>query len=101
MNSAGNTSQVYAGLTWEWGFYEDLFFSFSLGGAIHDGSKVTSDPKKKSLGCRTLFRESLDLGYNISGPHSIMFHLDHISNAKLCSTNEGLENFGLRYGYRF
>ena len=30
-----------------------------------------------------------------------MFHFDHISNAKLCSTNEGLETFGIRYGYRF
>ena len=48
-----------------------------------------------------LFRESLDLGYRVLGPHSIMFHFDHISNAKLCSTNEGLETFGIRYGYRF
>ena len=101
MNSAGNTSQLYAGVTWDWAFFQDYFINFSLGGAVHTGEKVTDDLKKKSLGCRTLFRESLDLGYNISGPHSIMFHFDHISNAKLCSTNEGLENFGLRYGYRF
>ena len=101
MNSAGNTSQLYAGVTWDWAFFQDYFFNFSLGGAVHTGEKVTDDPEKKSLGCRALFRESLDLGYNISGPHSIMFHFEHISNAKLCSTNEGLENFGLRYGYRF
>ena len=50
---------------------------------------------------------TLDLGYRISGPHSIIFHFDHISNAKLCTddageaVNEGLETFGLRYGYRF
>ena len=101
LNSAGNTSQAYLGLTWDWDFYRDFFLNFSLGGAFHTGEKVTDDPKKKSLGCSVLFRESLDLGYKVSGPHSVMFHLDHISNAKLCSTNEGLEAFGLRYGYSF
>jgi len=101
LNSAGNTSQAYLGLTWDWDFYRYLFLNFSLGGAFHTGEKVTDDPKTKSLGCSVLFRESLDLGYKVSGPHSVMFHLDHISNAKLCSTNEGLEAFGLRYGYSF
>ena len=101
INSAGNTSQGYFGATWEWDFWRDFFFDFSLGGVLHTGEKETSDPAKKSLGCSILFRESLDLGYRISGPHSLMFHFDHISNAKLCSTNEGLETFGIRYGYRF
>ena len=101
LNSAGNTSQAYLGLTWNWDFYRYFFLNFSLGGAFHTGEKVTDDPKTKSLGCSVLFRESLDLGYKVSGPHSVMFHLDHISNAKLCSTNEGLEAFGLRYGYSF
>ena len=101
INSAGNTSQGYLGATWEWDLWQDVFFDFSLGGVFHTGEKETSDPEKKSLGCSILFRESLDLGYRISGPHSVMFHFDHISNAKLCSTNEGLETFGIRYGYRF
>ena len=101
INSAGNTSQGYLGATWEWDLWQDFFFDFSLGGVLHTGEKETSDPEKKSLGCSILFRESLDLGYRISGPHSVMFHFDHISNAKLCSTNEGLETFGIRYGYRF
>ena len=101
INSAGNTSQGYLGATWEWDLWQDVFFDFSLGGVFHTGEKETSDPEKKSLGCSILFRESLDLGYRITGPHSVMFHFDHISNAKLCSTNEGLETFGIRYGYRF
>ncbi len=100
-NSDGNTHQAYLGLTWEWDFFTHFFFDFSLGGAYHTGEKVTSDPKKKSLGCSVLFRESLNLGYRINEAHSLMFHFDHISNAKLCTTNEGLETFGLRYGYRF
>jgi len=101
INSAGNTSQAYIGATWEWDFWRDYFFNFSLGGAYHTGETETSDTDKKSLGCSVLFRESLNLGYRITGSHSVMFHFDHISNAKLCSTNEGLETFGIRYGYTF
>ena len=101
INSAGNTSQAYLGITWGWNFFRNAFLNFSLGGAYHNGESETSDLNKKSLGCSTLFRQSLDLGYQITGPHAIMLHLDHISNAKICSTNEGLETFGVRYGYRF
>ncbi|MEE8393118.1 MAG: acyloxyacyl hydrolase [Rhodospirillales bacterium] len=101
VNSQGDTSQAYLGLTWEWDFWEDFFAGFSLGGAVHTGKTTTDKVDRKELGCPVLFRESIDLGYRILKGHSLMVHLDHISNAKLCSTNEGLENFGLRYGYLF
>ena len=107
INSSGNTSQAYLGATWGWEFWKNFYLNLSFGGALHTGEKETSDPDKKSLGCSTLFRESLDLGYRISGPHSVMFHFAHISNAKLCkndegrAVNEGLETLGIRYGYRF
>ncbi|MBT3990703.1 MAG: acyloxyacyl hydrolase [Rhodospirillaceae bacterium] len=100
-NSAGDTNQAYLGLTWEWMFFGNYFANFSLGGGYHDGYKVTDKLDRKSLGCSILFRESLDIGYRFGGVHSIMAHLDHISNAKLCSTNEGLESVGIRYGYHF
>jgi len=101
VNSDNDTNQVYLGLTWEWGFLNNAFFNFSLGGAYHDGYKRTDLTDKKSLGCKILFRESLDIGYRFDDKHGIMFHLDHISNAKLCSTNEGLESIGIRYGYKY
>lgn len=101
INSDNLTHQAYAGLTWEWEFLTSFYFDFSLGGAYHTGKTETDDPKRKSLGCSVLFRESLDLGYRINDTHSVTAHLSHISNAKLCSTNEGLETFGIRYGYRF
>jgi lipid A 3-O-deacylase len=101
VNSAGDTSQGYLGLNWEWEFWEDAFAGFSLGGAVHDGKTTTQRLDRKELGCRVLFRESVDVGYRFDGHHGIMAHMEHISNAKLCSTNEGLESFGLRYGYRF
>ena len=100
-NSDGDTNQAYLGLTWEWMFFGNYFANFSLGGGYHDGFKETDKLDRKSLGCSILFRESIDIGYRFGGVHSIMAHLDHISNAKLCSTNEGLESVGIRYGYHF
>ncbi len=100
-NSDGDTSQAYLGLTWEWDFWDDAFAGFSFGGAVHDGEKTTDELGTKELGCHVLFRESVTAGYRFFDNHALMFHLDHISNAKICSQNEGLENFGIRYGYRF
>ena len=101
VNSAGDTNQAYLGLTWEYDFKQDYFANFSLGAGYHDGYKETPLLDRKSLGCKFLFRESLNVGYRLNKSNSIMAHLDHISNAKLCSTNEGLESVGFRYGYYF
>ena len=101
INNGADTNQLYGGLTWNWGFDGGYFIDFSLGAAIHDGETETDRIDKKSLGCSLLFRESIGLGYVVKAPHSLMLHFDHISNAKLCNRNEGLENLGLRYGYSF
>ena len=101
VNTSGDTSQVYWGLTWEWDFWQQAFFSLSWGGAWHTGEKVTDDPDRKELGYRVLFREGLDLGWRFSGGHSVMAHFSHFSNAKLCDQNEGLDTAGIRYGYAF
>ena len=102
-NTAGDTNQAYLGLTWEWGFWRRAFAEFSFGGAVHDGELTTNmvGRTKKELGCRVLFRGSVAIGYKFAGRHSVMVHLDHISNAGLCDENEGLDNVGVRYGYRF
>ena len=100
-NAYGDTSQAYLGLTWEWDFWEDYFAGFSLGASVHNGKKTSISLDKKELGCRVLFRESLTAGYRLTKNHSIMAFVDHISNGKLCSRNEGLETVGIRYGYRF
>ena len=101
LNSSGDTSQAYLGLSWEWDFWDGAFAGFSLGGAVHNGETSTAPLDRKELGCPVLFRESIDIGYRVDENYSLMVHLAHISNAKLCDTNEGLENIGIRYGYRF
>ena len=101
LNSSTDTNQLYGGLTWNWKFDGGYFVDLSFGATLHDGETETDRTDKKELGCSLLFRESIGLGYVINGPHSVMLYLDHISNAKLCDRNEGLENLGLRYGYSF
>ncbi len=101
VNSEGDTSQAYFGITYEWDIWEGTFGGFSWGGAVHDGKTRTLETDRKELGCRLLFRESFFLGYRFNEHHNVQLHLDHISNAKLCDANEGLDNFGIRYGYLF
>src|SRR3546814_14134530 len=52
INTAGDTSQLYLGLTWRWQPFEfPLWGAFSTGGSVHTGEtgKSTSD---KELGSR-------------------------------------------------
>ena len=77
------------------------FAGLSVGGAYHDGETDSGAADKKDLGCHLLFRESFTLGWQLTEHHKIAAIFDHISNAKICDHNEGLENIGLRYSYRF
>lgn len=103
------TSQFYAGFDWTFDFAEKFFFSAMLGGAIHTGETDEFDPIADNnrvdttlfFGCRAHFRMAGDLGYRISERVSASVHWSHISNAGLCTHNEGLDHLGLRIGYRF
>jgi len=102
INTGDDTSSYYFGLSWEWFLWRNLFAGFSLGGAFHDGeTELAGRSDKKELGCSPLFRESVEMGWVFAEHHTVSLMLDHISNAKICDENEGLENFGIRYGYRF
>jgi lipid A 3-O-deacylase len=102
INSAGDTSQVFTGLTWEWNFLPPFFADASFGLAVHDGAITTDALHTKELGSRVLFRESVEIGWNIYGPHSVSVLVDHVSHGHILgSENEGMDSLGLRYGYRF
>lgn len=101
VNSAGDTSQLYAGLSWTFEPLDRVMVEFSLGGAVHDGTLTSADPADKQLGSRVLFRETLSLGYRFDEHHSLMVAFDHKSNARLADHNAGLNNVGIRWGYRF
>ena len=108
INTSGNTSDGYFGLTWGimliqnlFGAGDGVFANGSLGGAVHDGYLNSAPPDRKRLGSRILFRESLELGYQVNPVVSVSAILDHISNANLASRNAGITSAGARIGFRF
>jgi lipid A 3-O-deacylase len=108
VNTAGNTNAGYFGLTWGIALLENLltpgdgvFANASFGGAFQDGYTSTAPPGRKALGSRALFRESLELGYQVTPVVSISAFVDHMSNANLAPQNAGLTDAGVRFGFRF
>ena len=108
INTNGATDQVYFGLTWTATLFRDvivrgdgLFVELALGGAVHDGKIDTIRTDRKSLGSRVLFREAFEIGWAFTPSQSISLMFDHVSNANLADRNEGLDNFGVRYGMKF
>ena len=108
ISTSGNTSYGYFGLTWGimliqnlFGNGDGIFANGSLGGALHNGYLNSAPPDRKKLGSSLLFRESLELGYQINPVVSVSAILDHISNANLATHNAGITNAGARIGFRF
>lgn len=101
INTSGDTSFLYFGLTWDWQPHPSWFLEASFGGAVHNGDNSTDDPDEKQLGCSLQFREALGIGYRLNRNANLSLYADHISNGSLCSENEGLDTVGLRYGYVF
>lgn len=108
INTDGNTSDGYFGLTWGITLIQNLFrpndgifLNGSLGGAIHNGYELKAPRGRKLLGSPVLFRESAELGYQITPTTDISAFLDHISNANLFPRNAGITSAGARVGVKF
>jgi lipid A 3-O-deacylase len=108
VNTQGNTDAAYFGLTWGLPIFKSIVGATdaltiygSLGGAVHDGYEDSAPAGRKKLGSPVLFRESVELGYQITPVYSISAMVDHISNANLGSHNAGITNAGARVGIKF
>ncbi|MEP0707510.1 MAG: acyloxyacyl hydrolase [Parvibaculum sp.] len=103
LNTNGDTSLAYIDpFGWTIDLGESPFFiDASLGAAIHDGRIHGSRTGQNQYGCRWNFHETLSLGYRVAPNLSILTGIEHISNAGLCSVNDGLTNIGMRVGYSF
>jgi lipid A 3-O-deacylase len=108
INTAGNTSNGYLGLTWGTSMVRNLFnpgdsvwITGSLGGALQDGYELTAPPGRKRLGSPILFHLESELGYQITPVISVSAVLDHISNANTAPRNAGITSAGLRVGFKF
>ncbi len=101
INARGDTNLFYAGLTWDVDLGHSFFADASFGGVVHDGEKSSLRIDKKELGCRALFRGSASVGRDVTSHINVSVMLEHASNGGLCSHNEGLNNAGIRLGYKF
>lgn len=99
INTIGDTSQIYAGFSWDVKITERLSFEATFGGAWHDGPLNGSAPDL--YGCRVNFRESASLGYALNESWTVYATIAHMSNANLCSHNSGITSAGVRLGYKF
>lgn len=103
-NTDGRTSYVYGGALWTYNVTRKIFLEGFLGGAVHNGV-LAGDATHNSLGCRVLFHVGGSAGYRIMPRWSVLFTFDHISNGNAvlnaCSSNVGLNEYGVRLGYAF
>jgi len=101
-NTAGQTSHAYADLRWQIAPSPVWFLTLGIGAAFNNG--VTYDPAqpdRKWLGSHILFHPTAEIGLNLDPHNSVSVYFEHMSNANLVNTNEGMDDIGVRYGYRF
>lgn len=101
INTNGGTSQVYVDARWQIELPLGFFFGTGVGVAIHDGQLNASRSDMKALGSRALFHIPFELGWRFDAHNSVSAYFEHVSNAGLADENEGLDRFGVRYGFRF
>ncbi len=68
---------------------------------MHDGNLLPTEVDRKALGSRVLFHIPFEIGLRFNERHSISIYFEHTSNANTRANNEGLDDIGIRYGYRF
>jgi lipid A 3-O-deacylase len=97
-NTAGDTSQIYTGLTWDAKLAPKVSLELSFGASWHNGP--TALGLADSYGCSANFRESLSLGYALDERWTLYGTIAHMSNAQLCDQNTGITSVGVRLGYK-
>jgi len=109
LNSAGETSRLYGGLTWEFALSKRWAFEFGFGGGVHNGEldqprdPVTFqeiDDGRPALGSRFLFRQEFAFSYKITAETRVVVFYEHYSNGSLLADrNEGLDQAGIKLGF--
>ena len=101
INTAGGTSKFYLDARWQIGGETGFFLGTGLGVAFNNGERSLISDDRKALGSNVLFHIPLELGYRFEGGDSVSIYFEHMSNANTQSSNEGLDDLGIRYGRRF
>ena len=84
------------------------FFNATTGIAYTNGltklpkGQVPTADKKIQFGSEILHRGALEIGWNFYGKDTISLMFSHVSHGSMLSEkNQGMDEFGIRYGYRF
>jgi lipid A 3-O-deacylase len=101
LNTAGATSQVYAGLTWTIPIVSRLTLDFDFGGSANNGHVNRTVRDRKALGSNVLFRLAAELGWHFTRRLALYALFEHVSNGDTARFNESLNDVGLRLGWRF
>jgi len=106
--STGGSSLYYGGITWDANITKNWFVTGTTGIAYTNGLKklpqgqVATGDKKIQFGSKWLHRGAIELGWNFYGNDTISLLFSHVSHGSMLSDkNHGMDEFGIRYGYRF
>ena len=106
--STGGSSLYYGGITWDKNISKNWFVAGTTGIAYTNGlSKLPQgeEPKgdkKIQFGSKWLHRGAVELGWNFYGNDTISLMFSHVSHGSMLDEkNQGMDEFGIRYGYRF
>ena len=100
-NTQGQTSHAYTDLRWKIMPGPAWFLTLGIGAAFNNGYLDPSQPDRKALGSHILFHPTAEVGFNFDAHNSISVYFEHMSNAGFETYNEGMDDIGVRYGYRF
>lgn len=114
VNTAGDTSFAGAGLEWRWNFAGNWALEPGVGVVVHDGESnnpyANGTPEAAAfaeenvlLGSDVLFRSSIGLTYDFTGPWEAQVFFEHLSHGQILASgrNQGLDQLGVRFGYQF
>jgi lipid A 3-O-deacylase len=108
ISTNGGTSFGYFGANWEVTYArriinpnDSLFGSFEFGAAFNDAPSSGFHPDREVMGSTADFHLAAELGYRFDKHFSASLYYEHISNADLASPNPGINNAGVRFGYKF
>lgn len=114
VNAAGDTSFGGVGLEWRWDFAPGWAVEPGLGYVVHDGELENPHPNGSpeaaafaeehvQFGSRDLFRTSLALTRDLPGPWEVQVLYEHLSHGQILGEgrNQGIDEIGIRFGYRF
>ena len=106
--STGGSSLYYGGITWDANISKNWFVTGTTGIAYTNGLKklpkgqVPTGDKKVQFGSQWLHRGAIEVGWNFYGNDTISLMFSHVSHGSIFSDkNHGMDEFGIRYGYRF